>query len=105
MSDDKKDIGTRIRDIRKSLQLNQGEFALPLKISVPGLSDLENGKYRPSHEFLSNMVTHYNVNLYHIMFGKGPVFLDPERLFDDAKKNDDLPNPAALFKANRYRQT
>lgn len=97
MSSESESIGVRIRKIRKLLRMNQGEFAEPLDISVPGLSDLENGKYRPGHDFLRNIAQGYNVNLYYLMFGKGPEFIQVEELFAEAEKKSGEPEDVKEF--------
>jgi len=57
-------MGRRLREIRKKIGVSQMGLGEQLGISVPGVSDLENGKYRPGHDFLRNIALHYNVNLY-----------------------------------------
>lgn len=72
-----KEVGERIRNIRKKLNLKQGELGKVLNISDSTLSDIEKGKSRPTFDFLYNIVKLYNVNLYYILFGEGDMFLDP----------------------------
>ncbi len=69
--------GERIREIRKELNLKQKEFAEKLNISVPSLSEIETGKYRPGFDFLVNISKELNVNLYYVLFGEGNMFIDP----------------------------
>jgi transcriptional regulator with XRE-family HTH domain len=70
-------FGYRLRQIRQHLRLKQKEFAEGLGISSPSLSEIENGKYKPGHDFLYNIVKAYDVNLYYLLFGEGEMFLEP----------------------------
>ena len=52
-------FGYRIRKIRQHLRLKQKEFARALGISSPSLSEIENDKYKPGHNFLSHIVKEF----------------------------------------------
>ena len=69
-------FGDRLRKIRQHLRLKQKEFAKGLSMSSPALSEIENGKYKPGHEFLYNIAKTYKVNLYYLIFGEGEMFLE-----------------------------
>jgi len=71
-----KEIGQRLKLVRKSLALRQKEFAQKVNISVTTLSDMETGKSRAGFDFLYNIVKTFNVNLYYIFFEKGEMFND-----------------------------
>jgi transcriptional regulator with XRE-family HTH domain len=73
------DFGKRLRSVRKSLQLNQKEFAKGIKCSLTSLSDIETGKSKPCHDFFYNIVNTYHVNLYYLLFGQGNMFTTPDR--------------------------
>jgi len=73
----KKEVGSRIRNIRKSLSLNQKEFGKRLNISDASLSEIETGKFKPGFDVLMNLVKEFNANLYYVFLGKGEMFLDP----------------------------
>ena len=77
MSKDGETFGYRLRQIRQHLNLKQKEFAAGLGISSPALSEIENGKYKPGHDFLYHIVKSYKVNLYYLLFGEGEMFLEP----------------------------
>ena len=77
MSKDDETFGSRLRKIRQNLNLKQKEFAAGLGISSPALSEIENGKYKPGHDFIYNIVKSYKVNLYYLIFGEGEMFLEP----------------------------
>ena len=77
MSKDDETFGSRLRKIRQHFSLKQKEFAAVLGISSPALSEIENGKYKPGHDFLYHIVKSYKVNLYYLLFGEGEMFLEP----------------------------
>lgn len=90
-----KEIGFRIRKIRKVLRLKQKEFAAVLNMSDTYLSDIENGKQKPGFEIPGILAKEYNVNLNYMFFGKGKMFSDPilrisERIEDFAVNLDDV---------------
>ncbi len=70
-------VSERIKEIRKSLDLNQREFADRLKVSVSSLSDVENGKYSPNFELVRNLVKEFKVNEDYLLFGEGEMFIKP----------------------------
>ena len=72
-----KEIGFRIRKIRKVLRLKQKEFAAVLNMSDTYLSDIENGKQKPGFEVPGILAKEYNVNLNYVFFGTGKMFSDP----------------------------
>ena len=71
-------FGQRLKDIRKSLKLTQADFADKINISVTNLSDIENGKTRPCHDFFYRILKEFKVNLNYCLSGEGSMFLDME---------------------------
>jgi transcriptional regulator with XRE-family HTH domain len=67
-------FGGRLRAIRKSLKMNQEDFAPDLKISSQHLSDIELDKSKPCHDFFYNIVKNHHVNLNYLLFGDGEMF-------------------------------
>lgn len=61
MSDFKKLLGQRIRNIRKSKGLTQEKLAELINIETPSLSYLETGKYAPSIDTLQKLSEVLNV--------------------------------------------
>jgi transcriptional regulator with XRE-family HTH domain len=62
-------IGENIKKLRKSKKLNQVEFAKIIGISQGNLSDIENGKCKPSIETLEQISENFNVNLKWLVKG------------------------------------
>jgi transcriptional regulator with XRE-family HTH domain len=71
----RKQIGGRIKAIRQQLHYTQEEFASHLQISNSNLSQVENGNLSPNFELLYNIAKTFRVNLYHLIFDKGEVFI------------------------------
>lgn len=68
------EVGKRIRAVRKHLQINQKDFAAHLGISTAHLSGMENGRIKPSFEFLYKAEEIFNINLSYLITGKGTIF-------------------------------
>lgn len=75
--ENKSTVGSRVKKIRKELNIKGKDFAPRLKISGPSLSEIEKGKYYPNFEFMANISREFNVNLYYLIFGEGDMFIDP----------------------------
>ena len=74
------DFVTRLKQVREALGLKQKEFASRLSISAASYSEIEGGKYKPNYEFIYNISTQFDVNLYFLLFGKGDMFLRDNQL-------------------------
>ncbi len=59
-----------LKNIRKSLKLNQQKVAIDLNISREALSHYENGKRQPSLELLLQMSEYFNVSINYLITGK-----------------------------------
>ncbi len=55
MSDLKKALGKKIKQIRKEKQLTQERLAELINIEIPSLSNIETGKFAPSIETLQKL--------------------------------------------------
>ena len=69
------EIGKRIKQIRKALNLTQEDFCKYLDTSKASLSEIENGKYKAGNELLEKLVKKYNVNLHFVIVGEGDMFI------------------------------
>lgn len=54
--------GKRIRELRESLGMNQGEFAKALSIPQPTLSSYERERTQPTFEMIKHICSLYNVD-------------------------------------------
>lgn len=65
----KYEIGQRIRKLRNSLDFSQMQFAESIDISVPFLSEIENGKKSMSQEILHRICSVHQVSADYLLFG------------------------------------
>lgn len=70
-----KDIGQRLQNIRKKIELIQKDFAVEMEISGASLSEIEAGSSKPRIELYYNLTKKYNVNTEYLLHGKGEMFL------------------------------
>lgn len=72
-------IGSRIKGIRKTLDITQRELTTAIEIaSASYLSEIESGKTKPGFEFMYRFCNHYQVNPMYLMNGDEPKFLNEE---------------------------
>lgn len=67
-------IGSRIREFRKAIKLTMADMAGKIGISQGSLSDIENGKTRPSSDTLENIVRHTDISAQWLLIGDGSMF-------------------------------
>ena len=70
-----KNIGTRIKFLRKHLGKSQDELASILGITKQAISNMENSKSTPSPAVLYKMHTELDVNLNYIITGIGDLYI------------------------------
>lgn len=71
-----KNLGTRLRQWRKTLPLKSFELAKLIKISQGSLSDIENNKSLPSADTIAKLYLHSDLNIIWLLLGKGPMTRD-----------------------------
>lgn len=71
-----KDLGTRLRQWRKTLPLKSFQLAKLIKISQGSLSDIENNKSLPSADTIAKLYQFTDLNIIWLLLGKGPVVRD-----------------------------
>lgn len=62
-------IGLRIREYRRSKGVKVADFAILIGISQGSLSDIENGKTKPSAETLASIVRHTDIDSRWLLTG------------------------------------
>jgi len=67
-------IGSRLKAIRKTLNLKQKTFAEILNVTVVTLSDIETGKKKPGPDVMFILSETYRVNLAYLFHGEGDMF-------------------------------
>lgn len=82
MVDLAKQLGERIKQIRKAVKMTQEKLAEKIGLSVEYISRLERGVSQPSFKTLSMMLDTLNVNIKDFFDFKGPV------IFKDKKQEE-----------------
>jgi transcriptional regulator with XRE-family HTH domain len=73
----KKEIGQRLRKLRKHLKLNQGELAVHIDIGRADLSSTERGRIYPTVYVLYLLKQKFNISLNWLLFNEGEMFYTP----------------------------
>ena len=68
-----KNLGTRLRQWRKTLPLKSYELAKLIKISQGSLSDIENNKSLPSADTIAKLYQYSDLNIIWLLLDKGPM--------------------------------
>lgn len=76
------EVGGRLKEIRRALDLSQKEFAAALDISASYLSEIESGKTKPGFNFIDLIYKKYDINPGWFVEGEGEMFVAK----DQAKK-------------------
>ena len=71
-----KNLGTRLRQWRKTLPLKSFELAKLIKISQGSLSDIENNKSLPSADTIAKLYLYSDLNIIWLLLGKGLMTRD-----------------------------
>lgn len=71
-----KNLGTRLRQWRKTLPLKSFELAKLIKISQGSLSDIENNKSLPSADTITKLYLYSDLDIIWLLLGKGPMTRD-----------------------------
>ena len=76
-----KEIGNRIRQLRKEIKKSGEDFAKDLSVSLSSLSKYESGERTPDPMFFSKLREITDVNLNWLFRGEGKMFhLEEEKL-------------------------
>lgn len=68
-----REIGARIKEVRKSAGMSQEEFGRNIGISKPSVSLLESGKNNPSDQTIKFICGRYCVNRKWLLTGEGEM--------------------------------
>lgn len=92
MNDFKKQLGNKIKKIRKARNITQEQLAEMIEIGTPNVSYIENGKFAPSVETLQKIATALEVEpweLYKFSENSDTQKMKKE-LFSELDKNEKL---------------
>jgi len=92
MSNIKKLLGKRIRELRKARKITQEQLAEKLGIGPANISYIENGKFAPSMENFEKMVEIFEIELYELYkFTKNGTSEDiRNKLFFELERDEQL---------------
>lgn len=66
--------GSRLKEIRKQLQLSQEELGKQLGLTRAAIAAVEADNNKFSNEVLCKLILTFNVNVNYLLVGKGSVF-------------------------------
>lgn len=69
-----KNIGYRLKEIRKTKNLTQQELGTVLSVSKQAIANIESGHNNPSIEFISKLIENLDINSNWFISGKGNMF-------------------------------
>jgi len=73
---DKAGIPSRIKAVRKKLNMTQDEFSKLIDCSKSQLTSVEVGRVNPSNQWLTKLSKTANINICWLLSGKGEMFSD-----------------------------
>lgn len=86
---DVKQIGKRLKEIRKKFGISLDKMGEITGLSKSGISDIEKGKKKPSSVYMHALNIKFNVNINWVLTGKGTMFApDIELNLDFGKDNE-----------------
>lgn len=100
-------IGSRVRAVRQSQDMNQKEFSSKLDVSPSYLSEIEGGKTKPSLNFLVSLYLELDVNPGWLLVEFGEMFVnrEPGRKiceYDIGDQNDMLHQLLSIMERSIY---
>ncbi len=72
-------INTNIKNLRKSNNLTQEEFAEKIDISIQGLSNIERNRYQPTAETIDKICKAFKITPYELLL---PEISDKENIIN-----------------------
>ena len=79
-----KNLGTRLREWRKSIHLKGYELAKIIHISQGSMSDIENNNSLPSAETIAKLYQYTQINIIWLLTGRGPMNRSKSGLDEEA---------------------
>lgn len=77
------EINTRIKYLRKTLNLNQTEFGNKIGLAPSSLSDIENNKCLVNKRNITLICSVFNVSEEWLVNGKGNMFIEENKKYDE----------------------
>ena len=102
------DMGSRLKEIRRHLKVQQKKMAKTLEVQASYLCDIEAGKGNPGPDFFIKLSSQYNINLHYLLMGSGEMFIrtGPQKVkteeFDISDGIDTIEKVAWLFEKSLF---
>ena len=97
------EIGKRLREVRKSLNLTLKDMSKMSGFVVSAVSEMELGKKRLLPEYLYLLSSRFSLNLNWLFTGSGSMFMPPIDLkWDFGKDNEDIREMIYLIDNSSY---
>jgi len=102
------DMGSRLKEIRRHLKVQQKDMAKTLEVQASYLCDIEAGKGNPGPDFFIKLSSQYNINLHYLLMGSGDMFIQtgPQKVkteeFDITDGIDTIEKAAWLMEKSLY---
>ena len=77
-------IGERIKNLRKSLNITAKDFADILQIPLRTVGSYERNEAQPSPKFFSALIDIYGININWLLTGDGSIFLNKHTEIDES---------------------
>lgn len=77
---DTSEVGKRLKDVRRALNMSQKDFAAGIDVSGSYLSEIESGKTKPGYNLILAVAREFNVSPNWLLLEKGDMFLEKNSL-------------------------
>lgn len=77
-------IGERIKNLRKNMNVTAKDFADILQIPLRTVGSYERNEAQPSPKFFNALIDIYNININWLLTGDGNVFLNEKNKIDES---------------------
>jgi transcriptional regulator with XRE-family HTH domain len=76
------EVGRRLKDIRRALDISQKDFAARIDVTGSLLSEIESGKVKAGYNFLIAIAREYRINPTWVLLEEGEMFLNKDHHSD-----------------------
>lgn len=83
------EYGDRLKDLRRSLEISQKDFAAKLNLAPSFVSEIESGKTKPGYNFLVKLADVFDINPTWVLLGMGSKFINDESGISEDDFGDD----------------